>query len=195
MGVMGHNRGPAWDPGVAWRRHCWTRARAETIGARLPLEVLRGRVRRARELGLAYPQYASVLMGSGRDILGFLYTCDALGLRLRRRLEMPVAVQGALKGLVRCDRLVVAPDAEDREAFRLELQEVSGMSWAASLHAPRPQTSWAEARAALREVLAPIKLPPGAVVLVGTRAEDAAWAEAADMARFLPAELCLPAVG
>ena len=108
-------------------------------------------------------------------------------------MEMPVAVQGALKGLVRCDRLVVAPEVEDREAFRLELQEVSRMSCAASLHPPRPQRSWAEARAALREVLAPTNLPSGAVVVVGTQAEDAAWAEAADMARFLPAEVCLPA--
>lgn len=189
---IGHNRGPVRDGDWAWRRHCWARARADLVGARLPIEVLRGRVKRARELGLAYPAYASVLLGSGRDILGFLYTCDALGLRLRRRLEMPAPVQAALGALVRCDRLVVAPEAEGADAFRMELQEVSGLPFAAATHAPRPHHSWAEARAALCEVLNPIKLPPGAVVLVGTTPAEAAWAEATNMARFLPPEACLP---
>ncbi len=188
---IGHNRGPQRDSGWSWRRHRWVRARADLVGARLPIEVLRGRVKRARELGLAYPAYASVLLGSGRDILGFLYTCDALGLRLRRRLEMPAPVRDALAALVRCDRLVVAPEAEEPDAFRMELQEVSGLAFAAATHAPRPHHSWAEAREALREVLNPIKLPPGALVLVGTTPAEAAWAEATNMARFLPPEACL----
>lgn len=47
----GHNGGPAMNPGSAWRRHCWTVAR-EALLPTLPVEVVRLRLRRARELGL-----------------------------------------------------------------------------------------------------------------------------------------------
>lgn len=28
MALIGHNGGPSVEPGEAWRRHCWTAARA-----------------------------------------------------------------------------------------------------------------------------------------------------------------------
>ncbi|MEM8658696.1 MAG: hypothetical protein AAF813_11450 [Pseudomonadota bacterium] len=182
---IGHN---SRTVGTSWRRYCWTRARSDLIGQRLPLEVLRRRVRRARELGLAYPQYASILLGSGRDILGFLYTCDAIGLRLRRRLELPEASRAALAGLVGCERLIVAPREEPTETFRLELQEVSGLEFAASAHPPDLTRGWAAARRSIRSVLEPIRLPTDSVVLVGTEAAHAHWAEAVNFARCLPPE-------
>ncbi|MEM8788720.1 MAG: hypothetical protein AAGE76_10695 [Pseudomonadota bacterium] len=184
---IGHNKGPAFSPGHSWRRHCWRRARADLVGRRLPLEILRTRVARARELGLAYPTYASILLGSGRDIVGFLYTCDALGLRLRRRLEMPEPVRAALGAQVNCTRLALAPEAEVPEAFRQELEAVSGLSFAAA-GAPPPPVPWRAARTALRALVAQPGLPPRGVVLVGTRDAEAAWADAADLARFLPAD-------
>ncbi len=55
----GHNGGPTLEPGGAWRRHCWRKARADLL-PHLPIEVLRTRVRRAGELGLDYRTYASV---------------------------------------------------------------------------------------------------------------------------------------
>lgn len=184
---IGHNSRP---DGYQWRRYCWTRARAGLIGRRLPLEVVRQRVRRARELGLAYPAYASILMGSGRDILGFLYTCDAIGLRLRRRLELPPSKVQALGAIVRCDRLIVAPREEPADAFRAEVQEVSGLPFAAGLHEPDLRLGWASARAELREILAPINLRADAVVLVGTEKAHADWADAVDFARCIPPEVC-----
>ena len=62
---IGHNRGPAMDAGVSWRRHCWTVARQELL-PHLPLEVIRLRVRRAAAIGLDYRTYASVRAASGR---------------------------------------------------------------------------------------------------------------------------------
>ena len=59
------------------------RARRELL-PRLPLEVVRRRVARARQLGLAYPQYAAILLGTGRDIVAFLFTDGGLRLRLER---------------------------------------------------------------------------------------------------------------
>ena len=182
---IGHNNGPG--AGRGFRRHCWKLARRQTIGRAMPLEIVRIRVRRARQLGLAYPQYAAILMGSGRDVAAFLFTTEALGLRLRRRLEMPSDVQERLAALQNCDRLAFAPSGEEPEPFRIELQDVSGLIFA-SCGRPPEGDSWSAARAAVRSVLDPMKLPGDAVVMIGTRAEEAGWAEAAKMARFLPAE-------
>ena len=44
-----------------------------------------------------------------------------------------------------------------------------------------------------RAALAPLKLPGDAVVMIGTRAEERAWADSARLARFLPAEGYFPA--
>jgi len=183
--AIGHNSGPPLEPGHSWRRYCWQRSRDALIGKRLPLEVIKRRVARAQELGLAYPAYASILMGSGRDIVGFLFTCDALGLRLQRRLEVPGAVQTQLADLVRCDRLVIAPEAEDPAAFKAELQDVSQIAFTGAGRPPRPSASWSETGAAIREILDQPGLPSGAVVLIGTEAREAAWAEAAKLGSFL----------
>ena len=52
---IGHNQGPPLDAAVSWRRHVWKKARKDLL-PKLPLEVIRRRVRRAAELGLEYPQ-------------------------------------------------------------------------------------------------------------------------------------------
>ena len=59
MSGIGHNKGPTMEPGAGWRRYAWKRARAELL-PKIPLEVVRMRVRRARELGLDYRTYAGV---------------------------------------------------------------------------------------------------------------------------------------
>ncbi len=47
---IGHNGGPTLEPGAGWRRHAWSRARADLLPT-LPLEVVRLRVARARNWG------------------------------------------------------------------------------------------------------------------------------------------------
>ena len=182
MAGIGHNRGP----GTGWRRHCWTRARAELLNNKLPLQIIRARVRRAEELGLTYPQYASALMGSGRDIVGFLFTCDALGLRLRRRLEMPGEVQAKLCG-VTATLTAFSPEGEPAGPFRAELSHVAGIDFAAAGPAPQ-DASWQAARQAVGTILAPLKLPGKAMILVGTREAEAGWMAAAGMAKYLDRE-------
>lgn len=181
---IGHNNGP--EPDFGWRRYAWKRARANLVGARLPVEIVRIRVRRAAALGLAYPAYASILLGSGRDIVGFLFTVDGLQLRLRRRLEMPAAVQDRLRRVEGCALMALSPPEEAAEPFREELQDVAGAPFAAAAPAPEPGAAWGVARAAIRAALAPLALPGAAVVMIGAREEEARWAEAAKLARFLP---------
>ncbi|NNU80478.1 hypothetical protein HMH01_08495 [Halovulum dunhuangense] len=186
-GMMGHNDGPPLDAGASWRRFAWKKARAELLGPRLPVEVIRRRVVRARELGLAYPDYAAILLGSGRDITAFLFTCEAIGLRLARRLDLPEPSRARLASLIRCERAILAPEGEAPGDFAAELQEVSGLTFVAGA-APAPAASWGESRAALLDLLGSAGLPANAVVMVGTRPLESRWAEAAALARFLPAE-------
>ena len=114
---IGHNRAP----GNGWQRYCWGRARKELIG-HVPLEIVRMRMRRAKELGLAYPQYASILMGTGRDVIGFLFTAEGLQLKLAQRLELPAEVREKLHGLIGCKMLALSPEAEVPADFLEELQ-------------------------------------------------------------------------
>ena len=40
--MIGHNGGPSVEPGEAWRRYCWSAARAALLPT-LPIEALRTR--------------------------------------------------------------------------------------------------------------------------------------------------------
>ena len=183
---IGHNQGPPIEAGRSWRVHAWRTARRELL-ARLPLEVIRRRVVRARQLGLAYPQYASILLGTGRDIVAFLFTSDSLGLRLERELSMPRRVADRLLALERCDRLLMAEPGADIAALGRGLASRQ-IPFAAVAVAPPRHAAWAEGRAAIRAALDPGRLPGDAVVMVGTSAEERVWADAARLASFLPAQ-------
>lgn len=178
VSMRGHNQGPPLDPGHSWRRHAWGVARAALV-PRLPVEVVRRRVARARDLGLAYPAYAAILLGTGRDIVGFLFTCDAIADRLARGGGLPGPVAAKLGALRDCAPLLLTPPGavlapEVTARFR---------AWG-----PEPQPpSLAGGRAAIRALLGPLGLPGDGVVMVGTRAQERDWAEAARLARFLAA--------
>jgi hypothetical protein len=183
---IGHNQGPPLDPGRSWRAHAWRTARRELL-PRLPLEVIRRRVARARQLGLAYPQYASILLGTGRDITAFLFTSESLGLRLERELAMPGRVLERLRALERCDRLLMVGPGADLASLGRGLAE-RRLPFAALAVSPPQHAAWAEGRAAIRAALDPRRLPSDAVVMVGTSAEERVWADAAQLASFLAAD-------
>ena len=77
MSGIGHNKGPTREKGAGWRRVAWKKSR-EALLPKLPLEVVRMRVRRARELGLDYKSYAGFRAANGRDIVAFLFSSNAL---------------------------------------------------------------------------------------------------------------------
>ena len=183
---IGHNQGPPLEAGRSWRAHCWKAARRELL-PRLPLEVIRRRVARARQLGLAYPQYASILLGTGRDVVAFLFTSESLGLRLERELAMPGRVAERLRALERCDRLMIAEAGANIAALGHALA-ARQIPFAAVAVAPPRHAAWAEGRAAIRAVLEPGRLPSDAVVMVGTTSEERGWADAARLASFLAAD-------
>lgn len=176
---IGHNGGPTMDPGGAWRRHCWTRARADLLPV-LPVEVVRLRVRRAAELGLDYRAYASFRAASGHDIVALLFSTNALrllppvpALSEERRARL-AAVSGAVRGV-----LVHRP---------LSVEAVLGLAAGAidrADPAPRPLAAWGEVR---RAVLAALTCPADRVLMVGDTSEERGWAEAARLGLYLQAE-------
>ena len=172
MSWIGHNGGPQMA-GTAWRRHCWTRARAELL-PKMPLEVVRRRVARAAELGLDYKTYAGIRATTGRDIVAFLFSTNAL--RMERSLTPPADRVGAMERLKRCERIVLAQAPHDAIA-------VAGHLGIESAPAPAPLATWGEARAAI--LTATGGRPADGVVLVGAAGFERDWAEAGRLAAFL----------
>jgi hypothetical protein len=191
---IGHNNGPK-QLGLGWQKQCWTQSRNALIGKRMPIEVVRTRIRRARELGLEYPQYASILLGSGRDVIGFLFTVDGLQLKLRKRLEMPDTVQDKLRRLEHVSLMSFAPSGEAPAAFLREVSNVAGVPFLSAAPEVEGVLGWSGARAAVRAVLDPLKMPSGGVVMIGTRESEARMAQAAKMSRFIPSGAFFGTVG
>ena len=77
MSGIGHNRGPSINEGGAWRKYCWQKARSDLLRT-LPLEIVRLRVARAREIGLDYRTDATVRATTGQDIVAFLFSSRSL---------------------------------------------------------------------------------------------------------------------
>lgn len=176
---IGHNQGPTLEPGVAWRRTCWTKARAELLGPRLPIEVLRLRLRRAGELGLDYRAYASIRAATGQDVVAILFSTNALRLLKARaadpeRVAAVARVQGAAP-----EGLAIRPVTVDAA-----LAAVPVLS--AAHPAPEPFARWSEARAVLRAACG--KRPGDTVLLIGETAMEADWARAGGLAKFLPGD-------
>lgn len=187
---IGHNQGPPLDAAFSWRRHVWKKARKALV-PRLPLEVVKRRVRRATELGLEYPQYASILLGTGRDIVGFLFTCDALGMELARG-RVPEAVRAKLDALIRVERLLGAQAPRDPARLAAALAQNQGLVFAETVRLPTDSAPWGAGRDAIAGALAPLRLPSDAVVMIGTEPHHRTWADAAQMAKFLPADQFFP---
>lgn len=182
---IGHNRGPAIDDGVAWRRHCWTVARAELL-PHLPLEVIRLRVRRARQLGLDYRTYATAREVAGRDIVAFLFSSNAL--RLHRPDDtLPPDRALRLRAIEGAARTLLAHAPLDPARLAAALATEAGIPLAAAAPAPAYWAGWQETRRAVLAALPP-NLPRGGVMVVGAAPGESDWREAARLGSYLPAD-------
>jgi len=180
MSGIGHNLGPLLGGATGWRRHCWRQARAALL-PHLPIEVVRLRVRRATELGLDYKTYAGVRATTGRDLVAFLFSSNALDLRV----SQPALAEGKRAALARmtgCDRimLVQAPLSVGA-VIRASLPVMDALHPAPGLLAP-DRVIRAELRAALGS------LPADAVMLVGASDLERDWCAAGRLAGYLPAD-------
>ena len=175
MAGIGHNRGPGQASG--FRTHCWSVARRELLGERLPVEVVRMRVRRARDLGLDYKTYAGVRATTGRDLVAFLYSSNALGVfrpgqPVGTRERARIAASGAVPHLGCGPGL--APEALRVQIGAHSVQEL-----------PHFGASWSAMRDRMKTWLRAQGLPGDAVLMIGETEHEREMMAAGGLAGFV----------
>ncbi|MDJ1015845.1 MAG: hypothetical protein QNJ35_04960 [Paracoccaceae bacterium] len=175
---IGHNLGPTMERGASWRRYAWRRARSELL-PKLPLEVARRRVRRARELGIDYKAYAGIRAATGRDIIALLFSSNAL--RLLAEEQLAKDREGKLAEVRQADLLALIHRPLDPDRV---LQANPVLANAAQ--APRAFAAWSETRRTILTLTG--KLPPDSVVVVGDTHDERLWPDCARLAGYLPAD-------
>ena len=175
--LIGHNGGPSVTGGQAWRQHCWTAARAALLPT-LPIEVLRTRVRRAQALGLDYRTYASVRAQTGHDVVGFLFSSNALRVTAQA-LRLPADRADKL-AVVQADRIGLAQGRIDPAGMAAENPELDRADVAPALLAP-----FSGATRQIRAVLG--RVPGDRVILIGDMALERDWCAAGRLAGYLEA--------
>ena len=154
-------------------------------------ESARMRVARARRLGLPYKTYATFRATSGQDIVAFLFSGNALELRVgRAELPEPVAVRiAALEGAAGRLAAVYAPTRPEAV-----LAAHPGLFEGASA-APGFTATWRETRDALRAALSARRLPADAVLLVAATSVERGWTAAAGLGGVIDREVLFAAGG
>ncbi|GAB5448221.1 MAG: hypothetical protein Gyms2KO_30940 [Gymnodinialimonas sp.] len=185
MTGMGHNKGPSMEAGAGFRRVAWTKARAALLPS-LPLEVVRLRVKRAERLGLPYKSYATVRAVTGRDIVGFLFSDNALSMGRGAQVPEPerarlIALEGAAK------RLVAIHAPRDPEAA-IEAGIIDGAG-----RAPGLATPWRAARDGLRAMAQDASVPFDGLVVVAATALETEWSGTAGLGGTIPRDVMFPA--
>lgn len=183
MSLIGHNGGPTIAAGTGWQRHCWRKAREDLL-PRLPLEVIRTRVRRAAEIGMDYRAYATVRATTGTDIVAFLYSSNALRL-FREHQALEAARAEKLRAQVNVGQRLAAQPPLDPDAALAALAG-QGIGFDAGHPAPSIALNFPALRRAIREMLP--GLPSSGVMLVGDTGWERDWSVAGRLAGYLPAE-------
>ena len=176
---MGHNNGPTMERGFAFRRHCWKTAR-EALVPTLPLFVLKMRVKRAADLGLDYKTYAGVRASTGRDVIGFLFSSNALRMV---RAEIPEDTAREVQAIKDAQKLVLVHRPLSPRTVASANPVLDAVD-----EAPFLSTPWPQMRDKVRDVIAGQHLPPDGVLVIGSTALEREWADAGRTAGFLPSE-------
>ena len=180
MAGIGHNSGRVDEPGQSWRRFVWTKARKDLIGV-LPIEIVRQRVRRAAELGLPYKTYAGIRANTGHDLIGFLFSNNALQV-LRDGQKMPDDRGSKLAQINGAKRHAVVH--RPVSVKHLAAMDVLDRAFAA----PAFADSWSEMRDKIKTIATSDGKPADRWLMIGDTAFEREWAEAGRMAGYLAAE-------
>jgi len=180
MGLIGHNRGPSLEPGHAFRRLAWSKARAALM-PNLPVEVVRLRVRRAAELGLDYGTYAGIRATTGQDVIAVLFSTNVL--RMLREGQGDAARVETLADVKAGRSLAVAPPmAVMPVTARLAAQ---GLPLDRALPAPG-LLPWTQLRGHIDALRA--GWPADRVLLISETMAEREWVDAGRLAGHIQAE-------
>ena len=186
MSGIGHNQGPSMEPGRGFRVLAWEKARKDLMG-HIPVEVIRSRIDRAKELGLDYKTYASVRSHSGRDVIGFLFSSNALRLHLSAS-DLPGNYTEKLRALTSCKTMVAAHRPIDPSRLRSEFSIIHQHQLLDARSAPLFSDSWSTMREKLQAFARSNRVPSDTIVLVGDTGFEREWLAAGRFAGYLPAE-------
>lgn len=184
MTGMGHNKGPSMEAGAGFRRVAWTKARTALLPS-LPLEVVRLRVKRAERLGLPYKTYATVRAVTGRDIVGFLFSDNALDMRAGH--VVPPQARARLIALDGHAIRVVAvhPPKDPMALLADDMIDAAG-------RAPGLATPWRAMRDGLRSIARQAEVPFDGLVVVAATALEKEWSGTAGLGGTIPREVMFP---
>lgn len=173
--LIGHNRGPSLGS-TTWQAHCWRQARAALL-PHLPVEVVRARVKRAKMLGLDYKTYAGVRATTGRDLVAFLFSSNALNVF---RDAMPLDVVRAEKlMMITVDRHLTVSPGIDARALAEKISATSAQKL------PPFGSDWGTMRNQAKAWLHEQGLPGNAVLMIGETDHEREFMAAGRLAGFV----------
>ncbi|RYG93183.1 hypothetical protein EU803_03525 [Loktanella sp. IMCC34160] len=175
MTQIGHNGGPTMEPGHSWRKTSWQKARKSLLPS-LPVEVVRLRVKRARELGLPYKTYAGFRASTGHDLIGFLFSSNALGVETRQEISQQAK---EVLSRINADRTAIVHAPVRPEDV------VAANAIDAAFAAPNLTHSWSEIRNRLKAIARARGYPADRFVIVGKTALERDWVAACGAAGYL----------
>ncbi|OIQ29849.1 MAG: hypothetical protein BM562_10680 [Alphaproteobacteria bacterium MedPE-SWcel] len=177
---LGHNGGPSMEPGKLWRTHAWRSAQKKLMPNTIPKLVLQMRLKRAAELGMDYKTYAKVRQTSGRDVLGLLFSSNAL--QLFGRPEMPEREAETLAKVAGAGRLALVhrPLRPDGVAEANPVLDTTGQ-------APVFTDGWGHIRETVQGIIHARGLSGSSVVVIGDAPLEHEWSTAGRAAAYLSA--------
>ncbi|WP_146344044.1 hypothetical protein [Falsiphaeobacter marinintestinus] len=182
MSGIGHNNGPSMEPGQRLRAYQWRQAQKALMPNTIPLMIVRMRMKRATELGMDYKTYAKVRQASGQDILGLLFSSNALEI-IGNGAKMPDARDLALKAVKRARKLTLVhrpntPGAVLRENEVLDAAEA----------APRFTDSWSQMRDRVSGFIRSQSLTGNQILVIGDAPLESDWMVAGRAGGYLSAQ-------
>ena len=179
---IGHNQGPTMERGQKWRTFQWQKARAEAMPKAMPLMVVKMHVARAHQLGLDYPTYAAVRKASGRDIMGLLFSSNALRVVRAASPYIPLERGDVVRAVEGAQKLALVHRPLSADMFHIANPVLDAVQ-----PAPKFTDSWGEMRAHLGNFINERRLTRDQVLIIGDTAFERDWTTAARAAGYLDA--------
>lgn len=182
MSTIGHNNGPSMQAGHKLRTYRWRKAQKAMMPNTIPLMIVRMRMKRAQELGMTYKTYAKVRQVSGQDILGLLFSSNALEI-IGDGARMPVTRDRVLKTVKGARKLTLVHRPQSPDAV---LQANPVLDDAQS--APRFTDSWSQMRDQVSGFIQAQNLSGNQILVIGDAPLEADWLVAGRAGGYLSAQ-------
>ena len=146
----------------------------------LPIEIVRSRVKRAAELGLPYKTYAGVRAATGHDLIGFLFSSNALHMYKEENLRQVVSDKLIT---LKAERVALVYPPLHPEL----VAENEGID--AGYRAPRLLQSWSQTRRDFLSFIKTKKVSADRYLVIGQGDLEKEWLTAGGFAGFITGDV------